>query len=170
MPMFDTPCNSCAKIFRFSLKSFPYRTLHQRPSRRQSHVLAKPEDAVNNVAVLGGGISGLASAYFLSQKLPRAKVVLYESSSRLGGWISSEKVDVGNGTVLFEQGPRSIRPHTIGAKVTLGLVRTHRLRWCHASFLTKANRSPSLDWSLDCSRHLAFLQQLRIDLYIIPIT
>lgn len=104
-----------------------YRTVYQSQSRRQSHGLAQAEDAITNVAVLGGGISGLASAYFLSRRLPRAKVTLFERSSRLGGWLQSEKVDVSNGKILLEQGPRSIRPNTLGAKVTLGLVRNRQL-------------------------------------------
>lgn len=134
MHIFHAPCKSCANIFRFSLKLPRYRTGYQRPFRRQSHALAKPEDAITHVAVLGGGISGLASAYFLSRKLPSAKIVLYERSSRLGGWLYSEQVDVSNGRILFERGPRSIRPNTSGAKVTLGLVRTRQFNWRHADF------------------------------------
>lgn len=169
MHILDAPCKCSAKIIRLLLKSSRCRTVYQSPPRRQSHGLAKPQDAITKVAVLGGGISGLASAYFLSRKLPRAKITLYESSSRLGGWLYSEKVDVNNGKVLFEQGPRSIRPNTLSAKVTLGLVRTRQLRW-HQALITKMNRSPSLDWSLDCSKHRNTLQPLRIDLYIILIT
>lgn len=170
MPISDAPFTGSAKIFRSPLKSSHYRTVYQRPFRRQNHALAKLDHAITNVAVLGGGISGLASAYFLSQKLPRAKIVLYESSSRLGGWLYSKKVDVGSGNVVFEQGPRSLRPDTPSAKVTLGLVRTPRLRWRHTLILMNANRFPSLDWSLDCSRRRNILLQLRIDLYIILIT
>ena len=144
------PAKCSANIVRFPLKSSHYRTVHQRLFRRQNHGLAKPEDAITRVAVLGGGISGLASAYFLSRKLPSAKITLYERSSRLGGWLYSEQVDVSNGKILFEQGPRSLRPNNSGAKVTLGLVRNRQLRWRQALFLTKANRSPSLDWSLEC--------------------
>lgn len=164
------PAKCSANLARFPTRSSHYRTAHQRPFRRQNHGLAKPEDAITNVAVLGGGISGLASAYFLSRKLPSAKITLYESSSRLGGWLHSEKVDVSNGKILLEQGPRSLRPNNSGAKVTLGLVRNRQLRWRQALFLTKSDRSPSLDWSLECSRHPYILQQLRIDLYTILIT
>lgn len=164
------PANVLQRVFRSPLKSSHYRTVHPRLFRRQNHALAKPEDTITHVAVLGGGITGLASAYFLSRRLPRAKVVLYESSPRLGGWLYSEQVDVSNGKILFEQGPRSLRPNTLSAKVTLGLVRPHQFGWRHALILTKANRSPSLGWSLDCSRRLKILQLLRIDLYIILTT
>ncbi|KAK9447596.1 uncharacterized protein V1518DRAFT_421410 [Limtongia smithiae] len=85
-----------------------------------------------SVAVLGGGISGLATAYYLAKSLPRnAHITLYESSKRLGGWIESTRVALPSGThellrraplqaqaltkvpaedeVLFEHGPRTLR-------------------------------------------------------------
>lgn len=63
-----------------------------------------------HVAILGGGITGLASAYYLTQALPRAKITIYEASDRLGGWLNSKRVPVKDGTVLFEAGPRTLRP------------------------------------------------------------
>ncbi|KAK3687109.1 oxygen-dependent protoporphyrinogen oxidase [Vermiconidia calcicola] len=69
----------------------------------------------HNVAVLGGGITGLATAYYLVKELPRAKVTIYEASDRIGGWLSSKRVPVKDGTVLFEAGPRTLRPSSNGA-------------------------------------------------------
>lgn len=88
----------------------PYTTLR---SKRQD-----PTD----VAVLGGGITGLASAYYLSNEFPNARIALFEDNSRLGGWVKSERVDVGNGNVIFEQGPRNLRPSIPNGLVTLDLV------------------------------------------------
>lgn len=72
------------------------------------------------IAVLGGGISGLATAYFLRQELPpTSRITLYEQSPRLGGWVSTKRVphpiaaattESGDGAVVFEEGPRSLRP------------------------------------------------------------
>lgn len=76
-----------------------------------------------SIAVLGGGITGLASAYFLSRDLPNAKITLFEASSRLGGWLHSRSVDVGSGNVVFEQGPRNLRPTMPNGLITLNLVR-----------------------------------------------
>ena len=59
--------------------------------------------------MLGGGITGLATAYYLSQSLPNAKITIYEASARLGGWLSSKRVDIDDGTILFEAGPRTLR-------------------------------------------------------------
>ncbi|KAL8841943.1 MAG: hypothetical protein Q9170_000723 [Blastenia crenularia] len=79
---------------------------------------------VSNVAVLGGGITGLASAYYLAKQVPEAQITLFEGTSRLGGWLRSEKVDVGNGKVIFEQGPRTLRPTRPNGWITLDLAQS----------------------------------------------
>lgn len=72
--------------------------------------------------MLGGGITGLATAYYLTQEKPHAKVTLYEGSDRLGGWLNSTAVDVGDGSVVFEQGPRTLRPSIPAGLVTMHMV------------------------------------------------
>ena len=67
-----------------------------------------------DIAVLGGGVTGLACAYYLTRELPKAKITIYEASDRLGGWLSSKRVPVRDGTVLFEAGPRTLRPSSNG--------------------------------------------------------
>ena len=81
------------------------------------------ESQEKNIAVLGGGITGLASTFYLSEAFPKSSITLYEGSSRLGGWLHSTSVDVGNGQVVFEQGPRNLRPSVPNGMVTLDLVR-----------------------------------------------
>jgi oxygen-dependent protoporphyrinogen oxidase len=67
-----------------------------------------------NIAVLGGGITGLATAYFLRRELPDdSKITLYEASDRFGGWIETTKVPAagheGGAMIHFERGPRMIK-------------------------------------------------------------
>ncbi|EXJ90791.1 protoporphyrinogen oxidase [Capronia coronata CBS 617.96] len=69
-----------------------------------------PNPNAKNVAILGGGITGLAAAWNLQQRIPDVKITIYEKSPRLGGWVQSEKIPVENGHVLFEWGPRTLRP------------------------------------------------------------
>ena len=76
-----------------------------------------------HVAVLGSGISGLSTAFFLRQKFGKdLKISIIESSNRVGGWIDTEKVEDRDGKiVLLERGPRSLRVAGNGRE-TLSLV------------------------------------------------
>ncbi|CAG0920158.1 unnamed protein product [Notodromas monacha] len=58
-----------------------------------------------SAVVLGGGISGLTTAYYLSRM--GRKVALVESSNRLGGWVRTIRNPDG---INYEVGPRSVRP------------------------------------------------------------
>jgi oxygen-dependent protoporphyrinogen oxidase len=69
--------------------------------------------ATNNVAVMGGGISGLACAYRLQQRgIP---VTLLEAEDRVGGLIGTVEKD----GFLFESGPQSFQ----GSEVLMDLIR-----------------------------------------------
>lgn len=57
------------------------------------------------IAVIGGGLSGLTSAFYLKRFSPDADVTLYESSSRLGGVIGTERIDSsGHGCFVIDHG------------------------------------------------------------------
>lgn len=76
---------------------------------------AQPNPKARNVAVVGGGITGLAAAYNLATALPNARITLFEGRKKLGGWLESELVPVDDGEVLFEWGPRTLRNDGIGS-------------------------------------------------------
>lgn len=89
----------------------------------------------SSVAILGGGISGLSAAYYLSKASPKTKILLIEGSKRVGGWIRSQRVPPGYhsspptlpsdlNNVLFEAGPRSLRPVGPGGAAILSMVRS----------------------------------------------
>ncbi|KAJ4398228.1 oxygen-dependent protoporphyrinogen oxidase [Didymella pomorum] len=75
------------------------------PHLRYSSSAAHPE----RIAVLGGGIAGLASAFFASREFPNSKITVYEGGKDIGGWLNSKRVQVPGGDVLFEAGPRTLR-------------------------------------------------------------
>lgn len=107
------------------------------------------------VAVVGGGISGLAACYHLTRgprppkvsagtpgtpRDPRPRggrggprgdrrcpqVLLLEASGRLGGWLQSTRTAEGT---VFEHGPRGIRPAGAVGADTLHMVKAgERLR------------------------------------------
>jgi oxygen-dependent protoporphyrinogen oxidase len=93
-------------------------------SRRQntSHGRGQQPKKKQHVAVLGGGITGLSAVHYLLREFPNAEITLYEGSDRLGGWLHSKQVDVGNGYITLEQGPRTLRPHSPAGLVTLEMV------------------------------------------------
>lgn len=72
---------------------------------------AESNPHAKDIAVLGGGITGLATAFELSRSLPNAKITIYEAGAKLGGWMDSDIIPVGDGEVVFEWGPRTLR-HT----------------------------------------------------------
>lgn len=57
------------------------------------------------IIILGGGISGLTLAYFLSRRNDLFDITLIEQSDRLGGWIDSDATT----GFFFEKGPRVFR-------------------------------------------------------------
>lgn len=61
----------------------------------------RPESKVSEVAIVGGGISGLSAAYELARR--GVPFHLFESSSRMGGVIETRKID----GFLIECGPDS---------------------------------------------------------------
>ncbi|KTW30431.1 protoporphyrinogen oxidase [Pneumocystis jirovecii RU7] len=77
-----------------------------------------------SIGILGGGISGLSTAWYLSYLLhPSTKITILESSNRLGGLLSTKKIDLSQGTIYFEEGPRSLRPTGVSGYITLNMVK-----------------------------------------------
>lgn len=95
------------------------------------------------LAIVGGGLGGLSSAfYFLRNLSPRLRegveIVIFEKDhKRTGGWCRSVRVDSegkesgtklveavdGEKEVVFETGPRSIRPVGLSGWLTVEMVR-----------------------------------------------
>ncbi|CBQ68909.1 conserved hypothetical protein [Sporisorium reilianum SRZ2] len=100
-----------------------------RSARFASRALSQSTDK-KRIAVLGGGIAGLTSAYRLAQQLPKDRydIVLLEHQNRLGGWIHSERIALPSGpskvTALIEKGPRSIQPAGYSGLMMLQLVQS----------------------------------------------
>lgn len=61
---------------------------------------------MKRVAIVGGGLSGVAAAYQLVQE-GGIEFVLFENSQRLGGIVETERVETNEGSFVIECGPDS---------------------------------------------------------------
>ncbi|KAF9051632.1 hypothetical protein BJ165DRAFT_1365252 [Panaeolus papilionaceus] len=67
---------------------------------------------MTSIAVLGGGLSGLSSAFHLARRFPNHQITILEKQANLGGWVKSHRVNLSpNDSVLLEGGPRTLRPN-----------------------------------------------------------
>jgi protoporphyrinogen/coproporphyrinogen III oxidase len=60
---------------------------------------------MNRLIVIGGGIAGLAAAYYAYKKIPDVQVTLLESSPQWGGKIATDRVPFEGGQFIIEGGP-----------------------------------------------------------------
>lgn len=114
-------------IFRLQscFLSFTAHSTSRGCTTNRYHTSRDIDHTTKHIAIIGGGITGLASAYYASHRYPSAKIVLYEASDRLGGVIDSRNIMLENGkNILCEMGPRTLRANAPRAIVTLDLVCT----------------------------------------------
>jgi oxygen-dependent protoporphyrinogen oxidase len=60
---------------------------------------------MNRIVIVGGGIAGLAAAFYAIKNLPDAQITLIESSDRWGGKITTDRVAFDDGRFIIEGGP-----------------------------------------------------------------
>ena len=61
------------------------------------------------IGILGGGISGLSSAFYAAKYFPSSKISILEKSNRLGGWMNSTTILTREHKFIFENGPQKLR-------------------------------------------------------------
>ncbi len=116
----------------FNSTCSPKDTFSIRPMRTVIPIYeaqARPNPGAKNIAVVGGGVTGLATAYNLRKTLPHARITLFEAKKKLGGWLDSEPVPVDDGEVLFEWGPRTLRNNKLGRYTAHLVGRTKAQLW-----------------------------------------
>lgn len=84
---------------------------------RRSYATSSSPGLPGDIAVLGGGLTGLATAYYLTRFHPHANITIYESQHRVGGWIDTEQAEVTtlagtDETISFERGARVVSPQS----------------------------------------------------------
>ena len=98
-----------------------------------------------SVAVLGGGISGLTSAYYLLTNAAKhgvsiSKLYLIESKPRFGGWLQSVSFGPHHDDI-FELGPRTISTNSYAGTNLIALV-----LYCFLLLLALITIFVPLDW------------------------
>lgn len=106
-----TTCKHCYLLYPLLNIAGMYLSLSKLPPSAQ-------------VAVVGGGVSGLGFTYFLSKLRPDVKITLIESSNRFGGYINSNVCETIQGTpVMLEKGPRTLRGVSDGTVMIVDMLR-----------------------------------------------
>jgi protoporphyrinogen/coproporphyrinogen III oxidase len=79
---------------------------------------------MKHIVIAGGGIAGLAAAYYAAGKLSEARITLIESSARWGGKITTDRVPLKGGQFIIEGGPDTFlatKPYATSLCKELGL-------------------------------------------------
>jgi myosin-crossreactive antigen len=91
----------CLLFFFNSLLSRAVRAAEEKQTKQRDMA-----EKVHRVAVVGGGISGLAACRFVQKRLQDScsskRIILIEQGQRLGGWLHSLRTPEG---FVFEAGP-----------------------------------------------------------------
>lgn len=117
------------------------------------------------IAIVGGGISGLATAFYLRHENPELEITIFESAPKLGGKMLTQSV----GGFHFEEGSNgflSNKPDTLELVKLSGcddiLMRSNdnaRIRFIYKDFLCRLPESPAAFLKTPL---LSFLGKLRV--------
>jgi spermidine dehydrogenase len=84
--------------------------------------VAVPDGGVYDLVVVGGGISGLASAYFQLQRDPGSKILILENHDDFGGHAKRNEFQLGDQTILGYGGSQSLESPSWYSDVSKGLL------------------------------------------------
>ncbi|KAH9908896.1 hypothetical protein F4778DRAFT_767974 [Xylariomycetidae sp. FL2044] len=117
----SVPARSVASRPSIRSRAFPSSSVYGSRDRRRSYATAKvPTGKPREIAVLGGGITGLTTAHYLARYATDAHITLYEASDTLGGWVDVKREHVGGDRehkdILLQRGPRILRSNRSSTK------------------------------------------------------
>lgn len=104
------------------------------------------------VAVVGAGVSGLSFSYFLLKLRPDIRISIFESASRAGGWIYTQKFRDNGEPLLLEKGPRTLRGVSDGTLLIVDMLRN--LNREDQIEVMKSSSVGNRKWLLDPSNNL----------------
>lgn len=77
-----------------------------------------------DLVIVGGGISGLSTAWYATQRFPQARIAVLEAADRWGGKIVTHRLPLGDGLFVIEGGPDTFlatKPWAVNLCRELGL-------------------------------------------------
>lgn len=100
-----------------------YTTAHALRDGRRFDVGTLPSEGEVDVLIVGAGISGLAAAYFVRQRDPRARVLVLDNHDDFGGHARRCEMRVGDRLLVSYGGSESIQsPGELWSETALGLL------------------------------------------------
>ena len=102
-----------------------YAAAHDLKDGRFWREVGAPQDTGESydLVVVGGGISGLAAAYFWRKEAPRARVLVLDNHDDFGGHAKRNEFHAGGRTLISYGGTQTIETPSAYSKVAAGLLR-----------------------------------------------
>jgi spermidine dehydrogenase len=91
--------------------------------RRDWGPVGEPDDALYDLVVVGGGISGLAAAYFFREKHPDARILILDNHDDFGGHARRNEFEIGGRTLIGYGGSQSLEDPGDYSRAASGLIR-----------------------------------------------
>ncbi|MFK7830672.1 MAG: FAD-dependent oxidoreductase [Congregibacter sp.] len=98
-----------------------------RAGRRQWGAATLADDGDYDLVVIGGGISGLATAYFYLQEKPGARILILENHDDFGGHAKRNEFDVHGKTLLGYGGSQSMESPGAYSRIVKSLLKDLRI-------------------------------------------
>jgi spermidine dehydrogenase len=91
--------------------------------RRDWGPVHEPDSDVYDLAVVGGGLSGLAAAHFFSKQKPKARILILDNHDDFGGHARRNEFQVGGRTLIGYGGSQTLQEPSGYPGVVKGLLR-----------------------------------------------
>ncbi len=82
----------------------------------------EPDPDIYDLVIVGGGISGLASAYFYRKRHPDARILILDNNDDFGGHARRNEFEIGDRTIVGYGGSQSIQSPTRWPKAAKDLL------------------------------------------------
>ena len=102
-----------------------FEVAHQlaRDGRRDWGAIQEPDPDLYDLVVVGGGISGLAAAYFYRKQQPKARILILDNHDDFGGHAKRNEFQVGGRTLIGYGGSETLEEPSSYGDIVKGLLR-----------------------------------------------